>query len=81
MPKCKAIMERYNEPYAECWARRLIWAYNKLKDEKNYTQFYWSDMRLISGVKKKNINKIIPYLSKHTDQKTVDRIIKIIEGI
>lgn len=81
LPKCKAIMDVYNEPYAECWARRLIWAYGKLKEERNGKPFYWSDIRRISGVKKKNIDKVIPYLLKHTGRKTVDSIIKIIEGI
>ena len=81
MPKCKAIMEQYNEPYAECWARRLVWAYDKLKDERNGKPFYWSDIRKISGVKKNNIYKVIPYLPQHTDKKTVDCILKKIEGI
>lgn len=81
LPKCKAIMDAYNEPYAECWARRLIWAYGKLKEERNGKPFYWSDVRKSSGVKKKNIDNVIPYLSKHTDKKTADRIIRIIEVI
>lgn len=81
LPKCKAIMAAYNEPYAEYWARRLIWAYDKLISERKDKPFYWSDMRIISGVKKKNIDKVIPHLLKHTDKKTADRIIKIMEGI
>lgn len=80
LPKCRAIMDSYNESYEECWARRLIWAFDKLKTEEGGAPFYWSDMRKISGVKKKNIDKIIPYLPKHTDRKTADAIIKIIEG-
>lgn len=80
MSKCKAIIEGYSEPYEECWARRLIWAYDKLTTERNGTSFYWSDMRKISGVKKKNIDRVIPYLPKHTDRKTADAIIEIIEG-
>lgn len=73
-------MEQYSEPYEECWARRLIWTFDKLTTEGNGTPFFWSDMRKISGVKKKNVDKVIPYLPKHTDRKTVDAIIKIIEG-
>lgn len=80
LPKCKAIMNNYNESYEECWARRLIWAFDKLKTEGNGAPFYWSDMRIISGVKKKNIDKVIPYLPKHTDRKNADAIIKIIQG-
>lgn len=80
LPKCRAIMDNYNESYEECWARRLIWAFDKLTTEGNGAPFYWSDMRKISGVKKKNIDKVIPYLPKHTDRKNADAIIKIIEG-
>lgn len=80
MPKCRAIMEQYSESYEECWARRLIWAYNKLTNERNGKPFYWVDMRKISGVKKKNIDKVIPYILMHTDKKTAEHIIKIIEG-
>ena len=74
LPKCKAIMEKYQESYEENWARRLIWAYQKLKAERKGEEFYWSDIRLISGVKKKNIGRVIPYLEKHTDADTVKRI-------
>lgn len=80
MPKCRAIMEQYSESYEECWARRLIWAYNKLINEKNSKPFYWVDMRKISGVKKSNVDKVIPYLPKHTDKKTAEHIIRIIDG-
>lgn len=74
LPKCREIMEKYRESYEENWARRLIWAYQKLKVERKGEAFYWSDIRLISGVKKKNIGRVIPYLEKHTDADTVKRI-------
>lgn len=73
LPKCKAIMEKYQESYEENWSRRLIWAYKKLKVERGEA-FYWSDIRLISGVKKKNIDKVLPYLEKYVDADTVERI-------
>ncbi len=73
LPKCKAIMEKYQESYEENWSRRLIWAYKKLKVERGQA-FYWSDIRLISGVKKKNIDKVLPYLEKYVDADTVERI-------
>lgn len=67
-------MEKYRESYAENWSRRLIWAYQKLKVERKGEPFYWSDIRLISGVKKKNIDKVIPYLENYTDADTVECI-------
>lgn len=76
MPICRAIFDKYSETYEENWCRRLIWAYHKLKAETNI--FYWSDISKISGVKKKNIDKVIPYLHKHTDTITAKTIIKMI---
>ena len=77
MPKCKAIFERYTEPYPENWARKIIWAYKRLKESGE--DFCWTDIRKISGVKKKNFESTIPYLMKHTDKDTIDQIIALIE--
>lgn len=77
MPKCRAIVQKYTEPYEENWARRIIWAYHKLKSECN--PFYWTDIRKISGVKKKNIEKVIPYIYKHTNKATANKIIMIVK--
>ena len=76
MPKCRAVFDKYSETYEENWCRRLIWAYHKLKAETNI--YYWSDISKISGVQKKNIDKVIPYLHKHTDTITANTIIKMI---
>lgn len=76
MPKCKAIFERYAESYPENWARKIIWAYQKLKEEGEL--FYWTDIRKLSGVKKKNFQLVIPYLMKHTEVDVADQIIKLI---
>lgn len=77
MPKCRAIMERYNETYEENWARRIVWAYNKLKSKNE--PFYWSDIRRLTGVKKKNIEAIIPYIRKHAKEETADAIIVLVK--
>lgn len=76
MPRCKAIFERYTEPYPESWARKIIWAYQKLKGQGK--PFYWSDIRTISGVKKKNLPLTIPYLIKHTDDDTANQIMAMV---
>jgi len=76
MPLCKAIFERYTESYPENWARKIIWAYHKL--DKEGVPFYWSDIRRLSGVKKKNLQSVIPYLTKHTDSDTVNQIIALV---
>ncbi len=78
LPKCKAIFERYAEPYPESWARKIIWAYRKLKEVGE--PFYWSDIRRISGVKKKHFPAIMPYLKKNTNAVSAARIIDLIES-
>lgn len=77
LPRCKAIFEKYTESYPESWARKMVWAYRKLEEELGI--FYWSDIRKISGVRKKNFHAIIPYLAKHSDAVTAGRIIAMIE--
>lgn len=76
MPRCKEIFDRYTEPYPESWARKIIWAYRKLEEQGNLP--YWSDIRSLSGVKKKNMDCIIPYLYAHTDEKTAEKLVDII---
>ena len=80
MPLCRSIIERYSEPtYEEHWARRLVWAYQKLKKECGTTPFYWSDIREISGVRKKNADRIAPYLREYTGQETAEKIIDLMK--
>lgn len=64
MPKCRGVLEKYEESYEENWARRLAWAYGKLKVEKE-GKVYWSDLRRVSGVKRERAGKALPYLKGH----------------
>lgn len=73
MPRCRAIYEKYKESYPESWARKVIWAYEKLMKERD-GNIYWSDIRKLSGVKKCNIQLVIPFLGKYTDVETVGKI-------
>ena len=76
LPKCKEILNKYSETYEENWARKIIWAYNKLKEEKH--KFYWSDIRTLSGVKKEHLHKINPFIKQKTDIKTATEIIRFL---
>lgn len=76
-PKCKEILNKYSETYEENWARKIIWAYNKLKI--NNKPFYWSDIRKLTGVKKKNIDKVIPYIIQKINTKTAEEIIEFLK--
>lgn len=76
LPLCREIMARYDESYPELWARRIIWAYQKLEQEKQ-TPIYWSDIRLLAGVKKENLPDVIPYLRKYAEQRMTDQIMRL----
>lgn len=79
LPRCKAIFEQYAESYPESWARRILWAYRKLQTEKR-TQIFWSDIRELSGVKKKNFDAAALYLVKYADKAVAENIIEIVKG-
>lgn len=79
LPKCRTIFDRYTETYEENWARRIIWAYKKLKAEYGDSPFYWSDIRSIVGVKRINVDKVIPFIAKHTDNDTYIAILQLIK--
>jgi len=78
MPKCRRILSKYKESYAQNWARRLVWAYQKLKSENGGKPVFWCDIREISGVKKKNADVIIPLLDKYADKTTANAIKSLI---
>ena len=80
LPKSSAILKRYAEPYGSAWARRIIWAYDKLLVECREKPFYWSDIRRLSGVKKSNLDKIKPFLPKFTTSEKTAAIIALIDG-
>lgn len=79
LPKCRAIFDKYTETYEENWARRIVWGYTKLKAEN--TPFYWSDIRKLTGVKKENMGKVIPFIRKHTNSKTAEVILNLVGGV
>lgn len=76
MPRCKAVFEKYTESYPESWARKIIWAYRKLEEEGK--PFCWTDIREISGVKKKNLEVVVPYLMKYVDDDMASQIVELI---
>ena len=77
---CRAILDQHTETYEENWARRMIWAYKKLKAKNGDSPFYWSDIHSLAGVKKTNIAKVIPFIAKHTDIDTYKGILSLLES-
>ena len=78
LPKCKEVLKKYSESYDENWARRIIWAYKKLKDERKGEPIFWTDIRKLTGVKKKNLSGIMPKLRDFTDSDTAEEIVKLL---
>lgn len=78
LPKCKAILKKYTETMESNMARRIVWAYKKLKSEQPDKIIYWSDIRSLSGVKRADTDKLIPYIYKFADAKTANKIISVI---
>lgn len=78
LPACRKIIKKYEEDYEDLWARRLIWAYNKLLREEKKKHIFWSDIRELSGVKKKHIRAIEPKLFKYANRAQAETILKII---
>ena len=78
MPRCRSVLAEYEESYPESWARKLIWAYEKLTNEG--VPFYWSDIRKLAGIKKIRFQEIKPFLFNYVDAESVERISAITEG-
>ncbi|MCM1223337.1 MAG: TniQ family protein [Lachnospiraceae bacterium] len=80
MPKCRETLKKYAESYGEHWARRVVWAYQKIRSEEPDKTVFWTDIRRLAGVKKKHLPDILPELNKFADKCTADEIIKMLEG-
>ena len=65
LPKCKNIVERYYETQEEYWAREIIWAYKQLIEKEK--PFFWSDIRRLTGIKKCNLDRVLPYLADYPE--------------
>ena len=60
LSKCKSIVDRYSETQEEYWSREIVWAYKMLVEKGK--PLYWSDIRRLTGIKKCNLDRVIPYL-------------------
>ena len=78
MPRCREVLGRYGESYEENWARRLVWAYGRLKEERAEKPIYWCDLRKLTGVKKENLHRVLPYLERCSDKDTAKGMIALL---
>lgn len=77
MPKCCEILRGYKETYDENWARRMVWAYKKLKAERKGGPVFWTDIRKLAGVKKHKVSDSYQYLERYSNRDIADEIISL----
>lgn len=77
MPKCMKVYEKYAESYEQSWVRKIAWAYEKLKQERGKQPIYWTDLRKLSGVKKKSLERMM----RNLDECMVVKVSEIISCV
>lgn len=78
-PKCRQEIEKYHETYEEYWARKTVWAINKIKI--NGEKLTYAKVRNLVNIRKENFLSCIPYLIKYSDENSNDNINEFIELI
>lgn len=77
MPQCMRVYEKYAESYEQSWLRKIAWAYEKLKQERGKQPIYWTDLRKLSGVKKKSLERMM----RNLDECMVVKVSEIISCV
>ena len=79
MPKCMSVYKKYAESYEQSWMRKIIWAYEKLKQERGEQPIYWTDLRKLSGVKKKSLERVMRNLDECKEKNMVAKLLSGLE--
>lgn len=69
-PKCKAVVEEFEEDYEHYWARECVWAFQKLRQEASGETICWTDILKMTNLRRQNFEKCFPYLSLYADVET-----------
>lgn len=78
MSQCMKVYEKYAESYEQSWVRKIVWAYEKLKQERGEQPIYWTDLRKLSGVKKKSLERVMCNLDECKEK---DMVAKLLSGL
>lgn len=79
MPKCMKVYEKYAESYEQSWVRKIAWAHEKLKQERGEQPIYWTDLRKLSGVKKKSLERVMRNLDERKEKGMVAKLLSGLE--
>ena len=72
LPQCKEEIERYMIPQKELYARKLLWAFQKIQGEDKALN--WKQIVNLSNVRKGNALACLPYLKVMADPETYEQI-------
>lgn len=78
MSQCMKVYKKYAESYEQSWMRKIAWAYEKLKQERGEQPIYWTDLRKLSGVKKKSLERVMCNLDECKEK---DMVAKLLSGL
>ena len=79
MPQCMKVYEKYAESYERSWMRKIAWAYEKLKQERGKQPIYWTDVRKLSGVKQKSLERVMGNLDECKEKDMVEKLLSGLE--
>ena len=74
LPICKAEVQKNIAPIKEFWAKEVVWAYIKLRNEDSRDKIRWRDIRDIINIKREQFEATFPLLAKFTSPEIAEEI-------
>lgn len=72
LPLCMAEIEKYHESQEQFWAREVVWAVNKIKDNGDILN--WKHIRDLTNIRRCDFIVCMPYLKEFTGEQEVEEI-------
>ena len=72
LPLCRAEILKYYETQEHYWARKVIWAVQKILKEGQTLN--WKKVRTLTNIRRTNFISCLPHISEMTDEETAERI-------
>ena len=72
LPMCKAEVNRYHETMQQYWAREIVWAYNKVRD--NRVKLNWRAIRDLTNLRRRDFETAMQLIIHYADAATCNII-------
>jgi hypothetical protein len=72
LPLCRVEVNRYHETMQQYWAREIVWAYNKVRD--NRVKLNWRAIRDLTNIRRCDFLEALPLLIHYADSDTSTKI-------